>query len=458
MRIFDFLNVSNERSIWADSGFHVQRNVIQEILKKRDDIHFYLTVPFDQYPLVKPLESDRLTLLKYNYSSGSGHKFHFDTNQLWKLMDMWRRDYDLVICNEVILGNNFKNLFCYKSHFDIPIVNYVHWIDTSDDVTAQQWAMFSSIYWCYNTYCNSKYGKRLILDSATQVYNDDVFDEISKKLKILNVGFNDKELDEMKTTDKFDVPTLVFNHRISQYTGYETLLKKCQKIWDDGVKFQLIFTNPSVSLTRSALGKYPFLKMKEGGYSYKEYIELLWKSDICFGLHNGQNQWSIAFLEALYCDNIPITSNKIFYPEMLGQDTYTLDDLQYVIENMGGLASKNFDLEKYKWKNLAMQYLEMYEWNINEYAKTADKLKDVDKSKVLNDVKSLFAQRPIIGKDEILRLRAKESGSGMGCQTPYSKYRRELLKICDDVVEKDESMYRLKNMEKNPQKSVDWWI
>jgi len=458
VRIFDYLNISNERSIWADSGFHVQRNVIQEILKKRDDIHFYLTVPTDQYTAVKQLESDRLTLLKYNYSSGSGHKYHFDINQLWNLMDMWRRDYDLVISNEVILGNQFRNLFCYKSHFDIPIVNYIHWVDTSDSVTQQQWDMYSSIYWCHKTYCNSVYGKRLILDNIYNIYTKDVAERINDKLGILNVGFNDKELDQYKTKDKFDVPTLVFNHRISQYTGYEALLKECKKLYDKGLKFKLIFTNPSVSLTRSGLSKYPFLELKEGGYTYPEYIELLWKSDICFGLHNGQNQWSIAFLEALYCDNIPITSNKIFYPEMLGKDTFLISDLGYVIENLDGIASKHFDLEKYYWRNLADDYLRMYESEIAEYEKTADTLKDEQKSKVLNDVKELFKVRPVIDKSEILRLRAKEVGSGMGCQTPYSKYRRALLKICDDVIEKDESMYKLKNMDENPVKSIDWWL
>lgn len=458
MRIFDYLNISNERNIWSDSGFHVQRNVIQEILKKRDDYHFYLTVPIDSYTAVKSLESDRLTLLKYNYSSGSGHKYHFDTNQLWKLMDMWKKDYDLVLCNEVILGNQFRNLFCYKSHFDIPVINYVHWVDTSDDVTQQQWDMYSSIYWCYKTYCNSEYGKQLILNSINDIYNEDTGNAINKKLGILNVGFNDKELDQYKTKDKFDVPTLVFNHRVSQYTGYENLLKECKKLYDRGLKFKLIFTNPSVSLTRSGFAKYPFLEIKEGGYSYPEYIELLWKSDICFGLHNGQNQWSIAFLEALYCDNIPITSNKIFYPEMLGKDTFPIGDLGYVIENIDSVKRESYDLSKYYWRNLVDDYLRVFEDNIAEHEKTADRLKDEDKSKVLKDINRLFKLRPVIDKSEILRLRAKEVGSGMGCQTPYSKYRRALLKICDDVIEKEDSMYKLKDMTDNPVKSIEEWL
>jgi len=459
MRIFDYLNISNERSIWADSGFHVQKSVIKEILKKRNDYHFYLTVPYERLGDVKQIESDRLTLMPYHYSGGSGHKYHFDTNELWDLMDMWHKDWDLVLCNEVILGTHFKNMFCYKSHFDIPIVNYIHWVNTTADITPQQWDMFTSIYWCHRTYCNSEYGKHLVTKELDGIFKESTSNVIKNRLGVLNVGFDEEELDRYRTKDKFDKVTLVFNHRISQYTGYDKLLQKCKQIYDGGFKdFQLIFTNPSVSLTRVNLTKYPFLKVCDEVLSRQDYIRLLWKSDICFGLHSGQNQWSIAFLEALYCNNIPITTNGIFFNEMLSSKTNTLDDLEYVMQHVSSIK-KNYNLKKYYWKYLATGYIKAFEEAVESYEKSADWLKKPNESKVLQQVLSIFETKPIVEKREILSIRAKMTGSGIGAQTPITKYRRELLKNhCDDMIEKKTSFYKLKDMKKAKVKPVDYWL
>jgi len=469
MRIFDYLNVSNERSLQGDSGWHVQRNIVTEILKKRNDYHFYLVVPYEQLEVAKANlpRSPLLTLYPYHYSSGSGNKYHFDTQQLWKLLDTWHKDYDIVLNNEILLGSSFRNLFQYKSHFDIPIINYIHWIHTKDvkgyirsGFMPQHFDMYASIYWNYNTYCNSEYGKKLIMKYASDIFKDDIVETMNQKLHPLPVGFNDKELLEQKTTNRYDKVTLVFNHRVSQYTGYDILLKKCKEIYDKGTKnFQLYITNPAVSVTRTKLDKYPFLVMPEGVLPYKDYLKLLWKSDICFGLHTGDNQWSIAFLEALFCNNIPIVNNyDIFFREMIKDKPHTLDDLEYVIQNIDSIRRPNpHNLERFYWRNLANEYMAVFEKNVEEYGETL-KLKNPKESVMLQQVLGLFKQRPIIEKQEILRLRGKITGSGIGLQVPYSRYRRELLKVCDDVIEKENSWYKLKDMSKVNVKPIDTWL
>ena len=45
-------------------------------------------------------------------------------------------------------------------------------------------------------------------------------------------------------------------------------------------------------------------------------------------------------------------------------------------------------------------------------------------------------------------MRSKLTGSGIGAQTPFTKYRKELLKVADDVIGKEKSYYRLKDMNK----------
>lgn len=451
------MNVSNEISIWCDSGWHVQRNVIQEILKKRNDYHFFLTVPYNQLSKVVSLSSPLLTFMPYHYSGGAGNKYHFDSVQLWKLMDMRHKDWDFVINNEAILGNHFLNMFCYRSHFDIPIVNYVHWVNTTKDMTHQQMDMLNSISWCYNTYCNSKYGRELILKEVDNIYSDVVAEKIKNNLHILNVGFNDKEMLEYKVKDKFDKVTLIFNHRVSQYTGFSSLLKQCKKIYDNGTDFQLIFTNPATPMARGSLKKYPFVTTYDEPLSYPDYIRLLWKSDICFGLHNGQNQWSIAFLEALYCDNIPITTNDIFYKEMLDRKTHQLEDLGFVIENIDSIR-ENYSIEKYYWRNLVDDYIKMYETNFEQHGAGIEVLKNPENSTVLRQIKSFFNTRPILEKQEIIAIRGKTVGSGIGCQVPYTKYRKELLKVADDVIEEEKSFYRIKDESNVSAKTVDWWM
>ena len=453
VRIFNYLNVSNEVSIWADSGFHVQRNVINEILKKRNDYHFYVTLPKSQIGNV-PFNTPLVTLLPYDYTGGAGNKYHFDTKQLWKLMDMRKKDWDFLISNEVLLGNHFLNLFCYRSHFDIPIVNYIHWVNPNQ---YQKMDMWSCIYNCSKTYCNSEYGKELALNGIDDIFKEDVSERIRNNLRVLHVGFNDKELLEQKTTDKFDVPTLVFNHRISQYTGYEKLIKMCQKLYKENVKFKLVFTNPATPMARGSLRKYPFIEVKEKPMDYQDYIKLLWKSDICFGLHTGENQWSIAFLEALFCNNIPITTNDIFFKEMLGEQTFELDDLRYVIENIDDLPSPKYPISRFYWRNLVNDYIEMYESVSEEHDGKMEKLLNVEKSKVFKDLETIIKERGVITKHNLGIVRSRRVGSGVGCQTPFSKYRKALLEVADDMIEKEESMYKIKDP-RYLKNSLEGWL
>ncbi|MEM4534990.1 MAG: glycosyltransferase [Desulfurococcaceae archaeon] len=347
IRIFDYVNFSNMKNINADSGLHVQRNVINYTLRRRDDFFFYLTCPKGkEEEVLKWIERpDRVKLVPLHYTTaGSLNKMYLDVVGLRKSFPWARYPLTVIWNNEAYMAPTILQTFYATFPYSrISVANYVHWIEVPEQNKLgsiyvgnwHMWMLATSIAWTENTFFNSVYGIQMVLPYFRKFLRGDIYEDISAKMRPLYLGINVEELDKFKTNEKFEKPTFIFNQRLAQYTGASRVIRVAMRLIDDGYDFKLILTNPSQSTIKramEALFRKPKYReniiLNQGGLPFDKYVETLWRSDAVIAWHGGMgnkndhpvNQWSIAFPEAIACGCYPIAHANGFFSEMLPRE------------------------------------------------------------------------------------------------------------------------------------------
>lgn len=416
IRIFDYVNISNVRGgLWRDSGYHVQRNVINYTLRRRNDIFFYVTCPHgEEGDFLRGIECpDRIKLIPIKYTTaGSLNKLYFDVFGIRKKFKWSKYPVTVILNNEAYLGPSFLQLFKATLPFSSStFANYVHWVElpevnrlgNSYKGNWQMWTLATSIFWSDMTYMNSDYGISLILPYFRKILRGDIYDITESKLSPLQPGFNHEEMDRFKTSEKFDKVTFIFNHRLSQYTGAAEVLRVAKRLIDDGYDFNLIITNPSLACTKSARSQLYKDKEKyltriifvQNGLPYSKYIETLWKSDAIIAWHGGRgsdrsepvNQWSISTLEGVACGCYPIAPRRGFFEEILPpefllqqrneESLYTI--MRIIIDSPNEFRKKasiaqSYVRERFTWEALAPKWIKALEELHNKTLQNASKL------------------------------------------------------------------------------------
>lgn len=425
----------------------MQRCLINQ-LTKTGEYHFYLTIPTDSIDEVKRAFKypEYVTLIPFPYdTSHTTNKYHFDVPSLQKYIEPYKRDYDLIINNEPALTPNFLQLFNNRNPFRLPIMDYIHWIETpqitgfgdNEHGNYAIWSLINGIRWSTVAFCNSEYGKSIIRPFYEKILSAPEVQIVEEKLKPLVIGIDTDELDSLKPEkeEHFSTPTIIFNHRITDYTGYRDVIKAIKEL-EDEVDFQIIFTNPSKFLGKGSVEELESAKFMHTTLSFPEYVKLLYKTDIVLGTHRGTNQWTLSAIEAMYCGNIPICINRAFYPELMKNQKRYLCELsefkeriRYVIENI--------DEERKKVKSLKSFIYNNYSWNLRalEWKAIIENLvKNTEiygtDEFIRNSIVELFKTKSIWTKEELYK------ALKWGTQIKWTSYRRLMLDnyiIIDDL-------------------------
>jgi glycosyltransferase involved in cell wall biosynthesis len=165
--------------------------------------------------------------------------------------------------------------------------------------------------------CNSEFGRQKILQAAKPWLSEGAQKVLEERLVPLYPGIDARDVRSVRTSKpRGKVKTLVFPYRALRYTGFPYLLGHMKKLWQRRRDFRLLLTDPSQSRAIQRLGeRLPFIEVLS--LSRSEYLQVLWEADIVLGMHNGWNQWSLAAVEAMACECMPLFSSEAFFPEML---------------------------------------------------------------------------------------------------------------------------------------------
>lgn len=451
IRILDVLNFSNAGNPLADSGIQLQRGLIQAALRTRPDLFFYLLIPQELEGALQPLFPQGNTKLVpcSLVSRQKGGAYHFDARELSSLLDLRRIDVDVLFINQPELTAAFLNYFNKIHFFDIHSVGYIHWMDwRPKDNVKNRWnlpenlALLTSVLMSDMTACNSHFGKTQIVREAAKWFNAQTVKEIDNKLVPLWPGIDSREISAASKAgrNRSRHKTIIAPYRTQKYTGFKSLIEvHLAKLWRKRRDFRLVLTNPSeYNYVKKYPQRYPFVEIRH--CNRREYLEALWKADIVVGCHTGACQWSIAAVEAIAAECIPLLNQECFLKEMLlealpaTEHAAALDSYFYYRSNfiqkleniLDGLSAQRERVRRiskwvrtfYDWDRRVFDWVRCFE----AADAAANGLRG--ESNAVGKIDEFVASRGACTKEEILRLLGWHPKSRHISWTRYRKYLR----------------------------------
>ncbi len=422
IRVLDILNFSNRRNPQADSGVQLKKELISAILRNRDDFFFYILIPSELHATFESeFKGKNVCLIPVNsLSRQQGGAFHFDVSEITSRLDFKKVDVDLLFVNQPELTAPLLDLFNKVHFFDVHSFGYIHWMDwkRSDNVK-NRWnqpanlSILTSILLSAVTGCNSQYGKARIL----------------------------KEAAAAQTNGRFTTKTIIFPFRTQKYAGFKSLVEiHMANLWKRRKDFRLLLTNPSdYDYIKNYSQRFPFVEVCR--LDRKDYLETLWKADIVVGCHNGSNQWSLAAVEAIAAECVPLLNQSSFFPEMILAATPKYDRRALAqkyfyyrgtfTQKLEALLDKLED-EKLQVKVLAKRFRRFYNWD-NRVAdwihcfELADAAAQeiTSRSKAIGDIEAMLDSKGKCTKESILQHLEWHPKSRQISWTKYRKYLRK---------------------------------
>jgi hypothetical protein len=449
IRVLDILNYSNRRNPQADSGVQLKRELISAILRKRPDYFFHILIPSE---LLNAFESDfkdrNVHLIPTSFvPRQQGGAFHFDVRELVSLLDFKRIDIDVLFVNQPELTAPLLDFFNKVHFFDIYSFGYIHWMDWKRaDRIKNRWNqpanlnILTSILLSAVTGCNSRYGKARILQEAAVWLNSSAVELIDKKLVPLWPGVNCRDIVRAKTTERFPVKTLIFPFRTQKYTGFKSLVEiHLSRLWEKRKDFRLLLTNPSdYDYVKNYPRRFPFIEVCH--LSREDYLKALWKADIVVGCHNGSNQWSLAAVEAVAAECIPLFNKSSFFPEMILEAAPEMkpEALQRHLYYRGTFTGKlealldNLGKERQQVKFLSRKFRRFYDWDnrVKDWIRCFDLADAVapeitERSKAIREIETFLKLNGRCSKEAILQHLNWHPKSRQISWTKYRKYLRK---------------------------------
>lgn len=469
-RILYYLNVSNPTRPATDSGVILANEVISRLVKWNPEWHFYVICCEGT-----PLPTERVTpihipYVSYNMFGRAG----FDVHHLKEAVDINKYDFDTIFCNQPEISHSLFTLL--NNHprmtYTIPIINYFHWFVNGDtymgnagenikacnDLYARQ-ALVGALAG-QGTMVNSEWEKEFILKDAEKYLKKKDAQWLRTRMRVGHPGVNINECDRVRTDERFDKFTILWNHRLSSYTGCSIFFEWMDRLWEEGIRdFQVVMTNVAnrvfahKRMTKSYSGDIPPYVTIFDHLPHDEYHQLAWKVDCGVFMHIGWGAWSMADLELMACEKPIISVFDRAGPELFGpKDEYPLyfaDDTTdknafYGFRRKFLYLKNNHDEGKKIGKYLRARAERLYDWDITVkgWDRTIKEFGDFDlsnnpsteKVNLLNEVKTAGSMTKF------------ECMKHFGGATSWTRYRRYLIThgIYDDYTEGDVVFYAKK--------------
>ena len=330
-KILVYPNITYMRDLEKDSYVVVLANVIREINKVRDDIHWTILSPIKSAKdEIKSLQFENTTQLQIEFPSyPNAMRTHFDYMNFMKALDWKNNEYDIVYSHLPEHTNLLTNAIYNNTNMRPKFIGYCHWFEVKENTSYSKNLFIeniSGILEMHECGVNSEWLKKLVIKNCKELFSDKVIQKLEKIIQPHYLG-----IDEISTGHKYKPKTILFNHRDNEYTGWSWFIKRMDELWEKRQDFKVYTT----------LADFPKITKKDK--SGKEMKD-----------GNGNKIWEIDLM-------LP---NGLCYPEMVG-DKYPLlyeannvSSFKDTIENM---------LDNPKCRKEANKYLEPnlngFKWN-----------------------------------------------------------------------------------------------
>ena len=408
-KILVYPNITFMKDLEKDSYVVVLRNVIKELNKVRDDIHWTILSPKH----VMSLQFENTEQLMIDMPSYPNKmRTHFNADEILKVIDWRNNDYDVVYSHLPEQTLALSNLLTNSTNISPKIIGYSHWFEVKENSNYEPTMLAQNLLGILEMdECgvNSVWLKEFVIEKSKELFSDKQVKQLEEKIKPHYLG-----IDDVSPNHDYEPKTILFNHRDNDYTGYSWFVEQMDELYKERQDFKVFTT--LTNLDR------PYAERVRLS-SRKEYLNFVRKMHMGVGCFKTYSAWSISTTDGL-SQGVPyVLPNKLCYPEMVGKDyplLYNEKDFLSTIKNMldnpnvreeanSYLAPK---LPDFKWSGRVLSWFD--DW------KQLDDLKIIQDTDGYQRVLKFINRKKSVSKKDILE------HLGWGVRVKWTTYRNRL--------------------------------
>ena len=178
-KVLVYPNITYMKDLEKDSYVVVLRNVIKELNKVRDDIHWTIMSPGD----IKSLTFKNTTQIPINLPSyPNAMRCHFNYNEIKANLRWKETDFDVVYSQLPEHTLNMTNLLENDTNITPKYVGYCHWYEVNENTNYSKRMLmdnYNGMLEMEECGVNSIWLKELVLEKAKEWYNKETIYKFS---------------------------------------------------------------------------------------------------------------------------------------------------------------------------------------------------------------------------------------------------------------------------------------
>ena len=413
VRVLVYPNITFQEDLEKDSYIQVIKKQISLLNEIRDDLWFYLILPCE----VPSLQFDNVTQYIIPVPTyPPTMRSHFDVPRIKELLSK-KLDFDLVMTHLPEHTHALKNVLYNVTHHEPKFFGYCHWWDVKDVVAWSKPSFLQQITGVLEyerCYLNTQHQKDLVLNQASETFNDDTLVKLDEILVPQHLGVDKKDI-----TDKINQnpeKIIVFNHRPDTYKNFKQFIEVTDMLWKTRQDFKVW-----VPLLGKSNRDYVITDKGDKEWYYKQ----LQKCCVGFSPKQVYGGWSVSTTDGMM-NGVPyIMYDDTYYHELYANGDFFTKQEEACKSLNTYLDNKEFRNEEAQkslnWMSNHLIYedkmIEMTEY-MNKLVMETRAVKDTDKFK---EIVSWIKSAGRLSKEEVI----DRLGWGRGIK--WTPYRRALM-------------------------------
>ena len=391
-KILVYPNITYMKDLEKDSYVVVLRNVIKELNKIRDDIHWTILTPKH----VKSLQFENTEQLMIDIPSYPNKmRTHFNADEILKVIDWRNEDYDIVYSHLPEQTLALSNLFQNSTNLEPKIIGYSHWFEVKENSNYDPTMLAQNLLGVLEMEecgVNSIWLKDFVIEKSKELLSDKQVNKLQDIIQPHYLG-----IDDVSPDHDYEPKTILFNHRDNDYTGYSWFVNQMDELYKKRQDFKVFTTLTNLDRPYAERVKLS---------SRKEYLNFVRKMHMGVGCFKTYSAWSISTTDGL-SQGVPyVLPNKLCYPEMVGKEYPLLYEgekgfistIEYMLDNPKAREEANTYLKPmlpdFKWSGRVLKWFDS--WNQIEDLKV---MKDTEAYQRILD---FIRRRKSVSKKEII--------------------------------------------------------
>ena len=413
VRVLVYPNITFQADLEKDSYIQVIKKQISLLNEIRDDLWFYLILPCEMESLnFSNVTQYIIKMPTYPPTMRS----HFDVPKITKLLGR-KLDFDLVMTHLPEHTHALKNVLYNVTHHEPKFFGYCHWWDVKDVVAWSKPSFLQQITGVLEyerCYLNTQHQKDLVLNQASETFNDDTLIKLDHILMPQHLGVDKKDIIDKVNPNPEKI--IVFNHRPDTYKNFKQFIEVTDMLWKTRQDFKVW-----VPLLGKPNRDYVITDKGDKEWYYKQ----LQKCCVGFSPKQVYGGWSVSTTDGMM-NGVPyIMYDDTYYHELYANGDFFTKQEEACKSLNTYLDNKEFRNEEAQkslnWMSNHLIYedkmIEMTEY-MNKLVMETRAVKDTDKFK---EIVSWIKSAGRLSKEEVI----DRLGWGRGIK--WTPYRRALM-------------------------------